>query len=295
MPNLHKNPKYYFSSKTTFKNNLDTIHVFVMPNYSIGMHVQDFFEINIITRGNGQHYIEENCIEANVGDVFIIPPNVRHGYTGGEGFDVCHILVSDTFIEKNMTDLQMLPSFFVLFTAEPLMRAKAKQPLHLKLSEEQFEKIRNIIDEALLYDRPNDTADSLLRSSLGMMFITLLCKWYSEKSGNKETDIKGDEAFMRVISMIHERYYEKLTVSKLATAARLSRSAFIRKFNKVCGMPPFEYIIKRRIEAAEYMLLHTGFSISEIAEKTGFYDAAHFSKIFARHKGTLPSDYKKQS
>ena len=76
--------------------------------------------------------------------------------------------------------------------------------------------------------------------------------------------------------MIHERYYDKLTIADLAKATKLSRSLFIKKFKQICGLPPLEYITVKRIEAAEQMLLNTNLSIMDIAIKCGFYDSSHF-------------------
>ena len=47
--------------------------------FPILMHQHSFYEINIITRGSGWHYIENQCIEAKLGSVFVISPNIKHG------------------------------------------------------------------------------------------------------------------------------------------------------------------------------------------------------------------------
>ena len=297
MVSLLNNKVYYYKSSYMFRTKLEHIRMFVMDNYEIGMHMQEFFEINIITRGKGEHFIENSKIEANVGDVFIVPPMVRHGYLGGEGFDVFHILISDEFIKKNITELQMIPSFFVLFTAEPLMRASAKSPLHIHLNNEQFLQVNEKLLESLKYNTKFDAFDALIRSSYALLIITLLCKIYTENSKKKQYDaeLNPDESFMHAISMIHERYYEKLTISELSKVAQLSRSLFIKRFKEICGVPTLEYITRQRIEAAEYMLLKTAFSISEISCKCGFYDSSHFSKTFTAKRGISPSDYRKKS
>ena len=93
---------YRYKVDGRFTDDLPGVTAYVMRDYSIGMHIQDFFEINIVTRGYGMHYIGEGCAAASVGDVFIIPPHVRHGYTGGKGFDVSHFIVSDGFIKHNI-------------------------------------------------------------------------------------------------------------------------------------------------------------------------------------------------
>ena len=98
---------YYYTQKEVFGDELDNIHAFVMHNYRIGMHVQEFPEINIVIGGRGKHYIEENCLEVSAGDIFIISPNVRHGYLGDDGFDVFHILIHKRFIDKHSADFHI--------------------------------------------------------------------------------------------------------------------------------------------------------------------------------------------
>lgn len=291
---LHNNDVYYYKSSYMFHSEVDNVRAFVMKNYEIGMHMQEFFEINIITRGMGKHYISNNCIDAKMGDVFIIPPNASHGYTGGEGFDVLHVLVSNKFIEKNMSDFQMLPSFSALFSAEPLLRAKSDKALHLKLTERQFGDIKPILTQALKYDKSRTVFHSLILNGSALAIISLLCRAYTENSENYSAS-GGDKSFINAISYIHEHYHEKITIDELARIACLSRSSFVRKFKKICGMTPLDYITKRRIEVAEYMLLNTNFPLLDIAYKSGFYDAAHFSRAFIRYKGVSPYVYKKKA
>jgi AraC family L-rhamnose operon transcriptional activator RhaR/AraC family L-rhamnose operon regulatory protein RhaS len=292
MQKLPNENKYFWSGKSTFRNDLDNVHIFVMKNYKIGMHIQEFFEINIITRGKGVHYIEENAVEASVGDVYIIPPMVRHGYTGGEGFDVFHVLLSDKFIGKNINELQMLPSFFMLFTAEPLLRAKNDDALRLQLTDEQFAEVEAMLYRALKYREYKDIFGEIYRSGFAIEFVSLLCKAYTE---NNKLNIRknSDSLFVNAISYIHENYHKKITIDELAKISHLSRSSFVHKFKEICKMTPLEYITKRRIEASEYMLLNTKLSLSDVAFKCGFYDAAHFFRTFSACRGISPSVFRK--
>ncbi len=287
--------EYYYSQNNVFGDELDNIHAFVMRNYKIGMHVQEFPEINIIVKGHGKHYIEENCLEVSEGDIFIIPPNVRHGYLGGKGFDVFHILIHQRFIAKHSSDFHTLECYFDLFSSEPIMRAKTKKPLHLRLSEERFAKVLSILSQMEEYPDTALASDCLARSGLTMVLIPLLCKAYSEENTENRKLLHSDECFMKAISKIHECYGEKLTVSALAKIANLSRSAFVRKFTEICNVPPSEYIVKRRIEAAENMLINTALSIGEIAFETGFYDASHLNKSFVAEKGISPNTFRKHN
>ena len=279
---LGNHDHYYHTHSDFFHNSHDLVHAFLMKDYYIGMHEQEFFEINIITRGNGIHYINNNRINANTGDVFIIPPKISHGYVGGEGFDVFHVIMSDAFMNKYVADLQHLPSFYKLFGAEPLMRGRTIYPLHLTLSLYELNFTLDILSKIAQYTNYASPTESLIRSNLAIASIALFCNAYAINNPNSDMSQSEEHALMDSISYIHERYYEKITIETLMQIAHMSRTSYIKKFKEICKMSPAAYITKTRIESAAVMLLNTSLSVSEIAYKTGFYDASHLSKTFER-------------
>ena len=290
-----KTEEYYYNDPI-FKSESNLIKVFVEEDYDKRLHQQEFYEINIITKGSGIHIVEDNQINVKTGDIFVIPPNVAHGYKGGEGFDVYHILINDYFMRKYYTELQQLPNFFILFAAEPIMRASTRQPLYLSPNKEQFQETTKLLNEMLIYKDLEDTISNMSKAHLCMLFICKMCEIYSQnKDLQQNINSNFDESFMNSISYIHENFTEKITIEKLCEIAHLSRSTYIRKFKRICKMPPFNYIYKCKVEAAKNMLANTNFSISEIAFKTGFYDAAHLTKSFETELGISPSNYRKQN
>ncbi len=291
---LQKNNPYHFKGKTVFKTDYDTVIGFVMPDYDFSMHEQDFYELNIILNGSGTHYIGGNTLSANRGDVFIIPPGIAHGYSGGKGFDVYHLLLSDRFMQKHTAELWSLPEFHILFKAEPLMRKNTAELFHLSLTETQMAQIENILSSLMDKNTERSSENLILINSYAVLLTALLCNIY-RKNAKILTDEKTtcDRSFMDAISLIHTRFDEKLTLERLSKTARLSRSAFIRRFNGICGMPPAEYITNIRLEAAERLLLNSMLPLSEIAAKTGFYDASHLSNTFKEKTGKSPSEYRK--
>ena len=288
-----RNHEHYFYTHSDFFNySSDLVHAFLMKDYDIGMHEQEFYEINIVTKGSGIHYINDNYVNADIGDVFIIPPQISHGYVGGENFDVFHIILSDSFMIKYIADLQQLPSFNILFGAEPLMRGKTTDPLHLTLSAGELEATLNILKQIAHYEDYYSIVECSIRSNFAMVSIGLLCNAYTKGKRQKDLFPKEDRALMESITYIHERYFEKITIEDLSRIAHISRSSYIKKFKEICKMPPSSYITKIRINSASIMLRSTTLSISEIAEKTGFYDSSHFTKAFERNYSMSPIEYR---
>ncbi len=289
---IEKNPEYYYYHWQFFQERFDLIHALLEKDFCRGMHEQEFYELNIIMSGQGMHYIKENRIPAKVGDVFVIPPHVSHGYVGKDGFDVFHILISDGFMNKYMLDLQQLPSFFALFSAEPLLRSSLENPLHLSLSHEHFEQIKPILTQLLTYEETENSFHSLIRSHLAMQLIALLCKKFNDKFNTLDDAPPRDFAIMNAIAYMHEHYHETIKLEHLAKLSYLSRTSFIEKFKSICKQSPSAYLTEIRINAAKNLLLKTNHSIHEIAEKTGFYDSAHFTKSFKRATGKSPTAFR---
>ena len=57
-------------------------------------------------------------------------------------------------------------------------------------------------------------------------------------------------------------------------------------------MSPQEYLMKRRIERALELLADPELAVTEIAQAVGYYDVLQFSRIFKKHMGISPSQYR---
>ena len=100
---------------------------------------------------------------------------------------------------------------------------------------------------------------------------------------------------LEVIRHIQINLKEGLTVNYLADRANLHPDYFSRSFFKYTGQRPLTYLHEKRIERAQYLIATTTLSYSEIAEKTGFANLSHFSKIFKKITNLTPGEYKKQN
>lgn len=82
-----------------------------------------------------------------------------------------------------------------------------------------------------------------------------------------------------------------ISVAELATLCGMSEVCFRKIFEREFGMPPRRYITDLRIQKAIAMLSSPYYSLSEIAEKTGFCDAKYFGTVFRRFTGMTPAKF----
>jgi AraC family transcriptional regulator len=85
-----------------------------------------------------------------------------------------------------------------------------------------------------------------------------------------------------------------LSLRRLAGLTGMSLDGFIRSFKRSTGVPPHQYVLRKRVESAQALLADRRLSLTEIALRTGFSDQSHFSKIFRRMIGVAPRSYRQR-
>lgn len=85
-----------------------------------------------------------------------------------------------------------------------------------------------------------------------------------------------------------------LNLKELSQSLNVHPAYLSREFSKYFDDLSFgEYIRKLRIEKAMQLLEDPKYSLAEIAYLTGFSDQSHFNRIFKKHTGKNPSEYRK--
>jgi len=92
----------------------------------------------------------------------------------------------------------------------------------------------------------------------------------------------------RVEAHIDANLARKVLIDDLAGLVGLSNGQFCRAFKCTFGMPAHVYLMHRRIEVAQGLMLRTTAPLSEIALRCGMSDQAHFTRTFRRVAGETP-------
>ncbi len=87
---------------------------------------------------------------------------------------------------------------------------------------------------------------------------------------------------------IDSAFASPLTIEQVARESAMSEYHFFRLFKKVFGVSPHQYILGKRLSAAQE-LLKKNYSVSDVALECGFADIYAFSKAFKNRFGITPS------
>jgi AraC family transcriptional regulator len=92
----------------------------------------------------------------------------------------------------------------------------------------------------------------------------------------------------RIIAHVGANLYRRIPIQELARLLGLSASHFCRAFKSTFGASPRDYVLRRRIEVAQGLMLTTSESLSSIAVRCGMCDQPHFTRSFHRIVGQTP-------
>lgn len=104
---------------------------------------------------------------------------------------------------------------------------------------------------------------------------------------NVEKDIMDE-----IIHFMHENIERKLTLADLARLSGFSVSHLSLLFHRKTSYSPLQYLTHLRIQKACQLLDYTDMKIIQISPKVGFDDALYFTRIFKKHIGMSPKEYR---
>ncbi|MFD2191650.1 GlxA family transcriptional regulator [Pistricoccus aurantiacus] len=97
----------------------------------------------------------------------------------------------------------------------------------------------------------------------------------------------------KAISLIEQHLGDTIHVDELAERVGCSRRALERHFRDSLGVSPQKFARDLRLRYGLWLLNFTKKSITEVGERCGFADTAHFSRNFKDNFGYTPSEIRK--
>ena len=136
-----------------------------------------------------------------------------------------------------------------------------------------------------------------LQQSLSCQFETqgilfqLMARFLAEESFSPQVEAMIPSKIMDSINYIQLNMSEKLSVKMLALRVNMHVDYFSRLFLQTMGVRPMAYILDKRIERAQYLMITRDMTLEEIATQTGFENVPYFSKVFKSFTNFIVSGF----
>ena len=249
-------------------------------------HFHTFYELCVMLCPDTKHFLKGKPYSLQIFDIIGIPPSMLHMTQYPEG-DPCKRLIIQFSLPKRFDGLsdeyrQLLSIFHQetpIFRFEPALQQKIYRKLN---------------DIFLLAQK----TDPMRNLSIHVKFIEFLTLLYLNQQHNRyanEADMTPTERKMyAVASYIHTHYTEDLSLEMLAQKFFISSCYLSHQFKDVTGFTLTDYIQMTKVRAVQAMLINTQTPITEAALSCGFNSFSQFNRVFQKHIGMSPSQYRRQ-
>lgn len=227
----------------------------------------NFYRLYLPLRGKFRLEFEDRSWEITPGKLYLVPP--------GTPFSYCPETPSD--------------HYWIHFVSRRLAAIPAGRELqYVKLTGSSETKQRFL--DALENIGSMDSIREVLtaRNKVFALLSPLLDKILT---GMPDPAAGGE--FAPVLDHVDQHLSSPLLVEDLRKLCRMNRAEFSARFRKTFGIPPKQYIVRRRLLRAKHLLWRTRTPVKEIAQQCGFADMRFFCRSFKKSTGMTPGAYRK--
>lgn len=152
------------------------------------------------------------------------------------------------------------------------------------------ENLSNIFDNEIILRRKISNISTVVDIKMWMYNVINFVREYFEKNMSPQNKYFNMAEVLK--KYIDENFEHDTVLMEAASNLGISVNYANTIFRKYKGDTMFSYLIHVRIEKAKYYLKNASFSVKEVALMTGYTTDTYFSKVFKKHVGMSPAEYK---
>ncbi|WP_110933743.1 AraC family transcriptional regulator [Paenibacillus bouchesdurhonensis] len=257
-------------------------------------HVHDFVELCLVEEGQGHHYIDKKSYPVQKGDIFLLPVGTVHVFRpvsakSSHPLVVCNCIFKLEALQELLGSFQPGSPLYDMLT-----RTSAGEGGCWYQFRDKHNRLHQLFNEAYIeYYNRGSNYRVLIRSLVLQIFITLdrLARETATSSYIEPSTLKADR-MQEALQILQDRYQEHLTLEMMAEKSFMSVRQFQNMFKQATGKTFNRYVQHVRILKSCELLVHTDWSVAQIAEEVGYSDMKFFHALFRKITGETPLRYR---
>ncbi|MEK5056904.1 AraC family transcriptional regulator [Paenibacillus sp. FSL H7-0326] len=239
------------------------------PGGRFGPRMQQDIQLVMLYTGTMEVVVDDRTLHIQPGHVVKLMPGHHETFKFAEEEETWHRWIA----------------VHVHHLSEEALAFVTQLPVILPLSEEM-----NRLTDLLLSLQHSALPDDPLLRTLGLAALQL---YPTER--RLLSDREKHASVYRAIAWMKERYADEIALSDLAEQAGVSSEHLVRLFRQYENDTPMRYLWNLRVKRALDLLVHTGLTVTEIAERCGFKTSHHFSRHMKQATGLTATQIRHNS
>ncbi|MEL6653690.1 MAG: AraC family transcriptional regulator [Bacteroidota bacterium] len=261
------------------------------PSFDYPIHLHPEYELNLVLNCEGERIIGDSVQPFYSPDLVLIGPNVYHSWESEmspEQLSKAKAKVITIQFREDLFGGSMLQSKSML----PIRQMLDQSKRGISFSGKTVAQAIPILES--LYEQ----GQSFTKSLAFMQLLNFLAvsdekeSLISEGFSSKKVYIQS-KRIDKVHAFLKENFTRTITLKEVADLANMSESAFSHFFKRSTNKSFTQFLIDLRLGHAARLLLDTQENISQICYACGFNNVSNFNRLFKKHKGTTPQEYRK--
>lgn len=252
----------------------------------------DYYSFILTKDGSGVYYLDDNAFPFNSRTIYFTNPGHIKSYELHTSNEAFIIILTDSFL-REYVHLEVYDEF-------PFLLAEIVPPK--TLSKEKFIEFEILYKQ--IFDEYQKTSQ-FTNKILGNLFSVLLLKikenfWLDY---NPLSEGKRSSQIVKSFKQLLEEEFGKMVmddstarrpqVKDFATKLHLHPNYLNTVIRSKTGKTINDWITKRTLSTAKYLLNNTSLSSKAIAYKLGFSEPTHFNRFFKKHLNVTPTSFRK--
>ncbi len=227
-----------------------------------------FYSVEYVAHGSGELKLKGRAYSLQPGRVFSYGPGVAHDITG--------------------RPTEPLVKYFVDF-------AGGQAPALLRSCGLAVGQVAQVFPPHVL----SPLFDELIQSGLAIgrtnpalcakLLECLALKIAGATAALEDTETLAFDTYLQCRRHIEEHYLRMQTLEQVAGACHINKAYLCRLFRRYDHQSPYQYLLRLKMNQAAEHLQHSGMLVKQAAQRAGFDDPFHFSRVFRRVLGVSPS------
>ncbi len=253
------------------------IHAQLKETTHFGNHLHNFYEIEIVLSGHGDHILNGERYEWRRGEMHLTRlTDVHRGV-----IDELSTVYNIQFAPSRMPD-------------DVLRRLKIKSGGFVAyLSEDELEAVSALSDRLIAEMTDMRSYAEYIAEHLLCSILYIFLRAYGEKE-EKEEKLPPSH-IVDIISYVGEHYKEKISLDDVAEAVFMNKNYLCTYFKKKMGKTLLAYIRDLRLETAARLATLTDLRSIDICERSGYTSISHFLRDFKQKYGISPTEMREKA
>lgn len=235
-------------------------------------HTHYFTELCYICKGRGYYLIEGQQFPVQKDDFIIINSNISHTETSDGDVPLEYIILGVEGLDFSFKGNRE----HIIFNCRE--------------DHTDFDFIMNTMLSEMEQKKPDY---ELVCQNLLEVLIVRLVRRRTSLTFDAVSSVKSSRECMKLKQYMDANYSQDITLDTLAEISHLNKYYLVHAFTKRFGCSPMSYLCDVRIQASKELLSSTNYSITEVAQSSGFSSQSYFAQCFQKRCHMTASAYRK--